>query len=56
MPIHEGYDRKTKRNFFQYGTTGKKYYYNHLSEKSRADAYFRSLMQTRAIHSRKYKI
>jgi hypothetical protein len=40
-------------NYFQYGYTGKKYYYNVHSNASRQNAYNRALRQAKAIHSNK---
>lgn len=54
MPIFDRYDGY--RNYFQYGNTGKKYYYKFGDHKSRANAYFKALQQTKAIHSRKYNL
>jgi hypothetical protein len=56
MPIYERLERQTNKPFFQYGTTGAKYYYTIGSKKSRDNAYNKALQQTKAIHARKNKI
>ena len=45
MPIHKGVDNIGY--YFQYGTTGKRYYFN--TELGRKRAYNKALNQTRAI-------
>jgi len=49
MPIYERLERQTNKPFFQYGTTGAKYYYIKGSKKSRDNAYHKALQQTKAI-------
>jgi hypothetical protein len=51
MPIREGVSNN--KPYFQYGTTGKKYFYIPTSKKSKIIAYSKALRQTKAIHSRK---
>jgi hypothetical protein len=51
MPIICKKDKKGY--FFQYGTHGKKYYFNHYSQLSQAKAYLKALKQARAIHANK---
>ena len=46
MPIHEHY------NYYQFGTTGKKYFFSNA--KSKIIAYEKCLLQARAIILRKY--
>jgi len=54
MPI---YQRKDKDgNFFQYGNSGKKYYFEPFDHQSKVSAYFKSYRQSKAIHSKKYNL
>lgn len=54
MPIFDRFDGR--RSYFQYGNSGKKYYYNPHDQHSRANAYFKALQQTKAIYSRKHNL
>ncbi len=38
--------------YYRYGKSGKKYYYNPQSSRSKKIAYNKSLKQTQAIHSK----
>ena len=53
MPVHRGQD--TRGPFYQWGTTGKKYYYTAGSTRARNMARGRAALQGRAIEWRKYK-
>lgn len=53
MPIHKGYDRNKKKFYYQFGETGKKYYFSQ-NEKSRDIAYSKALRQARAIEFSKH--
>jgi hypothetical protein len=53
MPIVLKSDKKGW--FFQYGTHGKKYYFNYYSPLSRDKAYLKALKQARAIQANKNK-
>ncbi len=50
MPVHTGYDKYGY--FFQWGTHGKRYYFN--NRKSEEDAKKKALAQARAAYSRGY--
>jgi hypothetical protein len=39
--------------FYQYGTHGKKYYFNANNNKSMKSAYMKALKQTKAIHAKR---
>jgi hypothetical protein len=49
MPIYNQKD--SKGYYYRYGNSGKKYYYNPLSSRSKKIAYAKSLKQTQAIHA-----
>lgn len=51
MPIHER--ANLKNPYFQYGTTGHKYYYIKGNERSRKIAYNKALKQQKAVHVRR---
>ena len=54
MPIYNRYDEIKRLSYFQYGETGKKYYYKNLIEKRKS--YEKALKQTKAINAnRKYR-
>ena len=54
MPIYNKYDAIKGLSYFQYGETGKKYYYKNLIEKRKS--YVKALKQARVIHAnRKYR-
>ena len=51
MPIHKGHD--SKGYFYQYGQTGKKYYYSNPNQQ--AQAWLKARKQTIAINLSKLK-
>ncbi len=51
MPIYNQKD--SKGHYYRYGTSGKKYYYNPLSNRSNKIAYTKALKQTQAINANK---
>lgn len=51
MPIYCDHDKNGY--YFRYGTHGKKYYFNPMSQISIKRAYNKALKQTRAIHVNK---
>ena len=53
MPIHSGKDRKGY--FYQWGQTGKKYYYDPVSRQSATTAYNKAKKQQTAIYSSGWK-
>lgn len=53
MPIHSGKDNQG--SFYQWGKTGKKYYYVSSNEESRKRAYKKAQAQQTAIYSSGYK-
>lgn len=53
MPIHSGKDKQG--SFYQWGKTGKKYYYVSSNEESRKRAYKKAQAQQTAIYSSGYK-
>lgn len=53
MPIYHVTNKS--KHYFQYGNTGKKYYFNIRNIGSITDAYNKVLKQNRAIHSNKRK-
>ena len=53
MPIHSGKDKQG--SFYQWGKTGKKYYYVSSNEESRKRAYKKAQAQQIAIYSSGYK-
>lgn len=53
MPIHAGQDKKG--HFYQWGSTGKKYYFDPDSKRSVAAAYNRAEKQQTAIYSSGWK-
>ncbi len=52
MPIFRRLDREG--SYYQYGSTGHKYYYKAKNKASRDRAYSRCLKQVRAIQRRKF--
>jgi hypothetical protein len=52
MPVHRGQDKRGA--FYQWGTTGKKYYYTTGSSRSRSLAMSKAALQGRAIEWRKH--
>jgi hypothetical protein len=51
MPVYRKSDKKG--SYYQYGTTGSKYYYKAGDEKSRLQAVAKAQKQMRAIHVNK---
>ena len=49
MPVHKG------KNYYQYGQSGKKYYYIIGNKISRESAKRKAKLQEKAIHARGYK-
>lgn len=54
MPIINSSD--SKGPFYQFGTTGKKYYYTPTSTKSKHNAKSKALRQGRAIEASKHRL
>lgn len=52
MPINIGYDKLG--SYYQFGKTGKKYYYNPKSSRSKIMAYNKALKQSKAIEWSKH--
>lgn len=52
MPIHRGVERG--KGFYQWGKSGKKYFYTISDKKSREAAYKKALKQARAIYASGY--
>ena len=57
MPIHQGYTTKNgkRKGYFQWGKSGKKYYYTPGSESSRRAAKKRARKQSKAAYASGYK-
>ncbi len=57
MPIHQGYTTKDgkRRGYFQWGSSGKKYYYTPGSEASREKARKKAEQQAQAAHASGYE-
>lgn len=53
MPVHRGQDSKGKA-FYQWGNSGKKYYYTSNNEQSREKAKKKAQLQGRAAHAAGY--
>ena len=49
MPVHRG------KNYYQYGKSGKKYYYVANNTKSKLNAKKKAYKQERAIHASGYR-
>ena len=49
MPVHAGSDQHGV--FFQWGQSGKKYYYNANNEKDKREAFEKASRQARAIYA-----
>ena len=54
MPIHQ--DKDLKGFFYQFGLTGKKYYYIPVNPQSKQNAYNKALKQSRAIEYSKHHL
>jgi hypothetical protein len=52
MPVHEGRDDQGR--FFQWGDSGKRYYFDESDEDSRAEAQASARRQERAARARGY--
>lgn len=55
MPIHSGYDSVNKKYYMQWGSRGKRYYYNPNDKESEKEAYKSAGLQARAAYSHGYK-
>ena len=55
MPIIHGKDSITGLEYFQFGMSGKRYYFNPFSEKSRLDALEKCRAQQKAIEASKQR-
>jgi hypothetical protein len=51
MPIHEV--KTGKKHYYQYGSSGKRYYFDPNCLKCKQEAYNKALQQTKAIHAYK---
>jgi len=49
MPIHEV--KSGKKHYYQYGSSGKRYYFDPNCLKCKQEAYNKALQQTKAIHA-----
>jgi len=55
IPVIHGKDSITGLEYFQFGMSGKRYYFNPFSEKSRNEAYEKVTRQSRAIQASKQR-
>lgn len=55
MPLHQGYTsvNNERKGYYQWGSSGKKYYYEPGNKRSRSQAKSRAMMQARAIEASK---
>jgi hypothetical protein len=53
MPIKEGYDQDG--HFYQWGNSGKRYYFNRENEEERNAAYIKAQRQRTAIYARGWR-